>query len=515
MTNTSFTLRAFSALAITAALASGFALLGTRTATAEESGRGSTGKSLPVIGVKTEAAPLNQDLTSLVAKLTPAFVLFPSGSGVCISPDGYVLTNHHVAPEATRRYTMDTAEDEVTTRVSMAMSGRDLVAKPVGANPRGDIVLMKLELGESEVVPYVDLGDSDNVEVGDVAIAIGNPFLLSGFAFEPSVSVGVISAKGRFQGGYTNAIQIDAALNPGNSGGPLFNNKGQLIGINGRILTSHGQRYNTGAGFAIPVNQIKRFVDVWKSRDNSAIIARHGIISGLALTHAREVKGATVASVREGYAAAIAGLKGGDVIAKVEGKNVRGASGFYNLIGEFPQDSMVKLSVLRNGATVEFEAVLDAPVTLNQAIEWPRSDDTEEDRYVFQKLPTNLVERAVGSMAPNPFAVRPPSAALGISPGHSAGNPLERGIEVVSFVANSQGVSSNANSVLQVGDVITHIGGVRVRYRANLVDVMLGYKVGQEVPVTVLRGGEKVTVKVKTGRSANVRGSGPRTRRGG
>jgi S1-C subfamily serine protease len=465
------------------------------------------------VAISTPAIGLNQDLVSLAEKLVPAFVLFPSGSGVCISPDGYVLTNHHVAPEATRQFTPDT-EEPVTIPVSMASSGKSMVARPVGADPRGDIVLMKLDLEPGESLPHVSIGDSDDVSVGDLAIAIGNPFLLAGFAFEPSISMGVVSATNRLQAGYTGCIQIDAALNPGNSGGPLFNARGELIGINGRILTSHNQRYNTGAGFAIPANQIKRFVEVWKGRKSDVVLVRHGLVSGLALRHDGRLLGAEVANVRAESSASEAGLKAGDVIVKVGAKRVRGVGGFYNLIGEYPQDSVVSLTVQRGQTPAEYvlQATLDAPVTLNQAEQWPKCDDAEENRFIFEDLPESLIQGAVNRLMPNPFGVRAATAALGVSPGHSDGPISRRGISVVSFINQANGERPEAASVLDLGDVITHIGGVRVRYRANLQDVMLGYKSGSKVPVTVIRNGETLELEVPAGRSARAPGGNRRRR---
>lgn len=472
----------------------------------------SSGSSAPApqpVAVATPAVSLNDDLTELAAKLVPAFVLFPSGSGVCISPDGYVLTNHHVAPEATRQFTPDT-ETRVAIAVSMAGTGKPMVARPVGADPRGDIVLVKLDVAEGETLPYVELGDSDAVSVGDLAIAIGNPFLLAGFAFEPSISMGVVSATNRLQAGYTGCIQIDAALNPGNSGGPLFNAKGELIGINGRILTSHQLRYNTGAGYAIPVNQIRRFVDVWKARKTGVVILRHGLVSGLALRHDGGVHGAEVSNVRDGSSASDAGLRPGDIITKVGAKRVRGVGGFYNLIGEYPQDSTIQITVSRGDPAREYvlKAVLDAPVTLNQAEQWPRCDDADENRFIFEGLSESIVEGMANRMMQNPFAVRPATAALGVSPGYSEGSIAERGISVVSFIQQANGRMPNAADVLELGDVITHIGGVRVRYRANLQDVMLGYRSGSKVPVTVIRNGKQMNLEVEAVRSARARGRG-------
>ena len=181
------------------------------------------------------------ELTQLVNKVYPAFVLIGGGSGVCISEDGYFLTNHHVWNEAAK---------PVETVVKRAGNNQRYTADAVGADPRGDIVLGKIRIEEGEKLPFAPLGDSSKVEIGDLCLSIGNPFLLSGQGSEPTVTWGTITAVSRFQGGYNDTIQIDTAINPGNSGGPSFNINGEIIGINGRNIASHGKRYNTGAGFA-------------------------------------------------------------------------------------------------------------------------------------------------------------------------------------------------------------------------------------------------------------------------
>ena len=192
------------------------------------------------------------EVKELVAKVYPAFVLIGGGSGVCITEDGYFLTNHHVWNQAAAPANMV---------VKMAGNSRQFTADAIGADPRGDIVLGKLRLNEGEKVPFAKLGDSDAVKIGDICLCIGNPFLLSGNGSEPTVTLGTVTANNRFQGGYNDSLQIDTAINPGNSGGPSFNIEGEIIGINGRNIASHGKRYNTGAGYAIPSNQCRNFMD--------------------------------------------------------------------------------------------------------------------------------------------------------------------------------------------------------------------------------------------------------------
>ena len=197
------------------------------------------------------AERLDAKVHEVVAKVKPAFVFIRGGSGVLISADGYMLTNHHVLadgqPSTNRKET-----DVVLPGI------RQFKADVVGKDPHGDIVLLKLR--DAEGLPHVTFGDADALNVGEYVLAVGDPFLAGRSDFEPTVTVGVVSALHRYQNTYTDAIQTDASVNPGNSGGPLFNLRGELVGINGQIMARFGNRVNTGIGFAIPSTQIQRFL---------------------------------------------------------------------------------------------------------------------------------------------------------------------------------------------------------------------------------------------------------------
>ena len=165
------------------------------------------------------------------------------GSGVIVSPDGYILTNNHVAGHA----------DEIHVRL---LDKREFTAKVVGKDPKTDLALIKIDT--KQPLPVAPLGDSNEAEVGDWVVAIGSPF-----GFNSTVTAGIISAKGRALGGnYDDFIQTDASINPGNSGGPLFNAKGQVIGINTAIYSSTGS--NAGIGFAIPIDIAKQVMQQLK-----------------------------------------------------------------------------------------------------------------------------------------------------------------------------------------------------------------------------------------------------------
>jgi serine protease Do len=165
------------------------------------------------------------------------------GSGVIVSPDGYILTNNHVVGGA----------DEIHV---ILMDKREFTAKVIGKDAKTDLALIKINT--KDPLPSAQLGDSAKAQVGDWVIAIGNPF-----GFSLTVTAGIVSAKGRILGGsYDNFIQTDASINPGNSGGPLFNSEGQVIGINTAIYSSTGA--NNGIGFAIPIDLARNVMDQLK-----------------------------------------------------------------------------------------------------------------------------------------------------------------------------------------------------------------------------------------------------------
>jgi S1-C subfamily serine protease len=263
------------------------------------------------------------------------------GSGVVISSDGYALTNFHV-----------TAPTGPAMKCGLA-DGRFVDAVLVGLDPSGDVALIKL-LGDGEF-PAAQLGDSDSVRVGDWVYVVGNPFLLAD-DFRPTISYGIVSGVHRYQypSGtlleYADCLQTDAAINPGNSGGPMFDAQGRLIGINGRGSFEKRGRVNVGVGYAISINQIKRFLGLLKS--------------GRILDHAS--LGATVTTDADGRVvvddilddsdAFRRGLRYGDELVRFGGRDIGSANAFKNALGIYPAGWRVPIVFRRDGR--EYERVV-------------------------------------------------------------------------------------------------------------------------------------------------------------
>jgi serine protease Do len=259
------------------------------------------------------------------------------GTGFIISADGYLISNFHVVKNATK------------IMVTMA-DGSKYKARIVGTDPKTDIAVLKID---GKNLPSVNLGDSDEVEVGDWAIAIGNPFGLN-----ETVTVGIISAKGRNRvelgGGdmYQNFLQTDAPINPGNSGGPLCNIKGEIIGINTAIVAPSGG--NVGIGFSIPINMVKGIIDQLKIKGKVTRGWLGVFIQELTEDIAKPLNlkpnsGILVADVQKDGPADKAGLKQGDVILQFDGKVMRSVEELRGLVAATPVGKTVPIKILRDG----------------------------------------------------------------------------------------------------------------------------------------------------------------------
>ena len=310
------------------------------------------------------AADDSADLTAICVKARPAFVFIAGGSGVVIRPDGLMLTNDHVI-ENRRRFDVRLGD------------GRSFKAKVVGRDAVGDLAALQLDLPAGETVPHLPLGDSEALRVGDEAIAVGNPFALGVLDQAPTFTVGIISAVHHTQGSYTECIVTDAELNPGNSGGPLINMAGEVVGINGQISTRYGLRSNTGLGFAISARQIAMWLPLLERAAGGEV--KHARLAGVEFeSRDREtVASVTVKDVAEGTLAAEAGFRAGDTIVAIDDAPVANGHRFAGLLGIYPEGSRAAFRVRRGGEEVTLEAVLTAPQRCRTGIdlERPRGGD--------------------------------------------------------------------------------------------------------------------------------------------
>ena len=290
-----------------------------------------------VVHVKNVAAVRRSPFSSATSQ-----VLQGAGSGVIISPDGYIVTNNHVIQNANRL--------QVTLN-----NNQNYMAEVLGTDPKSDIALLKIDAEELDYLPF---GDSDNARIGEWVLAVGNPFNLTS-----TVTAGIISAKSRDLGMDANIssfIQTDAAVNPGNSGGALVNTYGELIGINTAITSQTGTY--VGYAFAVPSNNARKIVeDILEYGD-----VQQGIL-GIRGVQAANVpsdynisvsEGVYVDAVEQGSGADKAGLRSGDVIQRIDNVKIRKFSDLTGYIGSKRPNDVVKVQVIRDGNAKEFDVKL-------------------------------------------------------------------------------------------------------------------------------------------------------------
>ncbi len=283
---------------------------------------------------------------------------FSLGSGVIVSPEGYILTNNHVVEAA----------DEI--EVALA-DGRKVSAKLVGTDPETDLAVIKTELKN---LPSITLGRLENAKVGDVVLAIGNPFGVG-----QTVTMGIVSALGRNHLGintFENFIQTDAAINPGNSGGALVDTQGHLLGINTAIYSRSGG--SLGIGFAIPVTTVKTVME--------SIIRNGQVVRGWIGVEPQDItpelaesfglqksSGTIIAGVLKGGPADKAGVKPGDILLAVADKPVTDTISMLNLVAQLTPGEKVKLTVMRKSR----ETVLNLTVGKRPRMKQPRLPESE------------------------------------------------------------------------------------------------------------------------------------------
>ncbi|HWP81756.1 MAG TPA: trypsin-like peptidase domain-containing protein [Bacteroidota bacterium] len=276
------------------------------------------------------------------------------GSGFVISPDGYIITNDHVAGNA----------KEITVTMT---NGQRMRAEIVGTDPLSDICLLKVD---GNNLPYIPLGNSDDVIVGEWAIALGNPFGLFEINDKPTVTVGVISSTGMNLGRvenrvYRDMIETDAAINGGNSGGPLVNSLGEVIGVNTLIYTGGRTDTYVGYGFAIPINKVKKIVadlrksgkvdrDVWAGFEAQQVDGRIARYFGLS-----RAEGIIVSEIQRNSPAEKADLRVGDIILEANGQKITAEGDFIAVISDLKAGDSVNLKIYRERRTMNLTLKLE------------------------------------------------------------------------------------------------------------------------------------------------------------
>ncbi len=381
-----------------------------------------------------------------------------SGSGFLIDAEGYILTNNHVISKA----------DEVKVLFS---NGNEIVAKVVGQDPETDVALLKIDPDDYEgTLSPLYFGDSEKIRVGDWAIAIGNPFgQLAG-----TLTVGVISAKGRadlnIMGGtpaYQNFIQTDASINFGNSGGPLVNSRGEVIGVNTAINPA-GQ----GIGFAIPINMASRIADELR-RSGHVTRGYLGIYPQTLtpeLAESLEIEGTEgilIAEVVDDTPAARAGLETGDVITRLNGTGVNEVNSFRLLVAEQEVGGEIRLDVLRDGRKKKIGVTLEArPGAVVASM--PAEEEESWAGLQVEELDSRAARRLVE-------------------------DPTDEGVVVVDVEIDSAAEEAG----IRVGDIIKEVGNVEVSDLADYAKAQRKYEEKKAVAILLKRGNQTQYVGLK------------------
>lgn len=332
------------------------------------------------------------------------------GSGFIISKDGFILTNNHVVADA----------DEITVTLS---DNTAVEAELIGSDPQSDVALIRID--HDGDLPVLPMGDSDELEVGEWVIAIGNPFGLS-----QTVTVGVVSAKGRSRVGineYENFIQTDAAINPGNSGGPMLNIHGEVVGINSALFSRTGGYM--GIGFAIPINMVKAINDQLKEHGEVIRgwlgVAIQDVDEELAESFGLDkARGILVSEVQSDSPADKAGLRQGDIITELNGIELKNVNDLRNRIALIIPDTDTELTIIRNGRERTIDVVIgEQPDDFGRMAKSPGEGDfLKKFGLTFQELTPELAEQLgyegesgilVGDVEPDGAA-----ASAGLKPGH-------------------------------------------------------------------------------------------------
>ncbi|MFC4159196.1 DegQ family serine endoprotease [Chitinimonas lacunae] len=378
------------------------------------------------------------------------------GSGFILDTEGYVLTNAHVIAEA----------DEITVRLN---DKREFKAKVVGSDARTDVALLKID---AKNLPKVDLGSSDRLKVGEWVVAIGSPFGL-----ENTVTAGIVSAKGRNlpDEQLVPFIQTDAAVNPGNSGGPLFNVRGEVVGINSQIFSQSGGYM--GLSFAIPIDEALQVVEQLRA-SGKVVRGRIGVgIQSLSEDLARgfglkTARGALINNVEVDGPAGKAGARAGDVILKFNGREVNDSVDLPRIVGSTKPGSTVTMEVWRSSD----KANKILTVTVGE-MEQPVDGRSRSREYRGKQNQEPLNRSGLTVRDADPRALAQAGVKFGLQ------------------VVEARGAAAQAG--LQPGDLLVGIGGEDIKNYAQLESVVNKAEPGTSVPLRVIRGQASLFVSLR------------------
>jgi serine protease Do len=363
------------------------------------------------------------------------------GSGFILTADGYIMTNAHVVDGA----------DDITVTLT---DKREFKGKVIGADRRTDVALVKIEAAG---LPSVKVGDPNKLRVGEWVVAIGSPFGL-----ENTVTAGIVSAKARETGEFLPFIQTDVAVNPGNSGGPLINMRGEVIGINSQIFTTSGG-YN-GISFAIPIDEAMNVQQQLRS-SGRVIRGRIGVgIEGVSKEVSEAIglgapRGALVNSVEKDGPASKAGVEAGDVILKFDGRAIERSSDLPRIVGGTKPGTTSTVTVFRKGAPRDLKL---------QVAEMPQ-------------------DRPRGAKAAEPPKPSTPANALGLGVSDVAPDKLkELGVKGAVQVDSVDGLAAGAG--LRAGDIITQLNSNEVGNAKQFNEAVAKLDPKKDVAVLVRRG---------------------------
>ena len=401
------------------------------------------------------------------------------GSGFIISPDGYVVTNNHVIAAGAKGATVESIKVTLTDR-------KEYTAKLIGRDPASDLALLKIE---ARSLPFVKFGDSARARVGDWVVAIGNPFGLGS-----TVTAGIVSALHRVtgQGGaYDRFIQTDASINQGNSGGPMFDLGGNVIGINSQILSPTGG--NVGIGFAIPAEEAKPIIDTLMK----GTAVKRGYLGVGIQPITEDIAGAfglpanqgeIIARIEPGEGADKAGLKQGDVVVRVGGRDVTPDQTLSYLVANTAPGTRVPLEIIRDGKRQTLTALVGTRPSEESLASINGGDDDDG-------LPESGTQSQQASASAIGLSVQPltPNIARSLNL-----DPTVQGLVIVDVDQSSD----SATKGLQRGDVILSANRVPTRTAADLAGVITQAKAAGRTQIALLvqRGknpGRFLAVKIK------------------